>query len=423
MTSSGLQRSNLSQQISSILREEILTKSSPGQRLPTIMELTKRFNVSFQTVREGLNILAEEGLIQRRPGAGTFVSAVIPAQRDRHVGVLAEIDISDPHASYFFRRTPQRVVRFLRREGFAARLYTGHTQVGDETIRPLTCTAFLEAVERQQLSGVVAFAPSHTLPQWLEPLPGGHVPVVGSTDGYDYRVELDHPALVRTGVQYLLNQGRRRIALLEYFRPSRQASAVESFLEVMAAAGAPVNPQWLRHSLNPCTPGANWEEFRAVWASGGSKGRQGDEKPDGLLICDDNLFPVTAMAILQLGIRVPEDLTVVTHSNKGSAMLSPFPVAKLEIDPDVCAGLMGRTLIRLMQKEPVAPGLVILPHRLVEADAAAPQESRAGEQESRRARRDGDTATEPRPSGDSDVGRAEGEEQAAVSVAGTVPVP
>ncbi len=352
---------NLAEQVAAILRQDILADPEPGRRLPPIMELAKRFKVSYETVRSGLRLLSQEGLVEQRTGSGTYVG---DPTRNRHVGVLAEWDISDPRTSYFYRRTPQRVVRFLRANGLPVRLYAGHLAPDDESLRPLTCTDFLEAVERRRLRGVVAFAPDDTMPQWLGALQRQRVPVVGGTAGYACQVRSDYAAQVRLGVGYLLRRGRHRLALMEYHWPEdRRSKFVENFQAALTGAGVVANERWIRRAPTPCAPQAGWEEFRAIWA-------EGREKPDGLLICNDNLFPGAVMAILQLGIRVPEDLLVVTHFNKGSGMISPFPVAKVQMDPEAYARAAAEMLLQLMRHEPVEKERVI-PYELVETPGAA----------------------------------------------------
>jgi len=46
----------------------------PGQQLPTEKDLERKYGVSRTPVREALSRLALDGLIDRRPGSGTFVS-------------------------------------------------------------------------------------------------------------------------------------------------------------------------------------------------------------------------------------------------------------------------------------------------------------------------------------------------------------
>ena len=47
-------------------------------------------------------------------------------------------------------------------------------------------------------------------------------------------------------------------------------------------------------------------------------------------------------------------------------MTVPFPVTKLEFDPDPYVQVMGDTLLKLMRKEPVVCAEVKLPCRLME---------------------------------------------------------
>lgn len=62
------------QRIAYLLREDIRSGIYlPGQRIPTERELMERFGVSLGTVRQGLMVLRQEGLIEPRHGSGTFV--------------------------------------------------------------------------------------------------------------------------------------------------------------------------------------------------------------------------------------------------------------------------------------------------------------------------------------------------------------
>ncbi|MCA9917495.1 MAG: GntR family transcriptional regulator [Anaerolineales bacterium] len=57
------------------LRERIRRRTyRPGEKLPTEMALTAEFGVSRATIRTVLTRLANEGLIVRRQGAGTYVN-------------------------------------------------------------------------------------------------------------------------------------------------------------------------------------------------------------------------------------------------------------------------------------------------------------------------------------------------------------
>ena len=73
------------QEIAEYLRR-LVAASRPGDRLPSEAELCERFGVSRMTVRQAVAVLANEGLLVRRRGEGTFDGA--PDRRrgcsDRH---------------------------------------------------------------------------------------------------------------------------------------------------------------------------------------------------------------------------------------------------------------------------------------------------------------------------------------------------
>lgn len=66
---------SLYRQIAARLREEIATGTfEPSGRLPSEAEIGLRFSVSRVTVRQALDDLSRDGLIERRKGKGTYVA-------------------------------------------------------------------------------------------------------------------------------------------------------------------------------------------------------------------------------------------------------------------------------------------------------------------------------------------------------------
>ncbi|MSP31402.1 MAG: GntR family transcriptional regulator [Pseudolabrys sp.] len=61
-------------QVSSVMRQRIESDQwRLGQKIPTLVELEKEFQVARVTVREAIEILHEEGLLHCQQGRGTFV--------------------------------------------------------------------------------------------------------------------------------------------------------------------------------------------------------------------------------------------------------------------------------------------------------------------------------------------------------------
>lgn len=75
------------QALRNLLVEEISSgRQPPGSRLPSEWKLVTRFGVSRTTVRDALEMLVGEGLVQRRKGSGTWVHADAAARLRRAVG-------------------------------------------------------------------------------------------------------------------------------------------------------------------------------------------------------------------------------------------------------------------------------------------------------------------------------------------------
>jgi GntR family transcriptional regulator len=70
--------------IEQVLRERI-SAMRPGDRLPSDAELVAEFGVSRMTARNAMQRLAEEGLVARHPGRGSFVAVPQAHRRTDHL--------------------------------------------------------------------------------------------------------------------------------------------------------------------------------------------------------------------------------------------------------------------------------------------------------------------------------------------------
>jgi GntR family transcriptional regulator len=64
---------------------------APGERLPSIRELARRFDIHANTVSAGYRQLEAEGWVASRKGSGVYVRATRPAARDGSANVLDRV--------------------------------------------------------------------------------------------------------------------------------------------------------------------------------------------------------------------------------------------------------------------------------------------------------------------------------------------
>lgn len=83
-------------QIADLLRQRIARGAwSAGMRLPSNEELMREFDVSRVTIRQAVDVLARDGLLEARQGSGTFVTGEVRDDRwlrvETSLAALAEV--------------------------------------------------------------------------------------------------------------------------------------------------------------------------------------------------------------------------------------------------------------------------------------------------------------------------------------------
>ena len=77
------------QQVANALRAAIRTRRfEPGEKLPSLNELSKHYGVSLMTIQKAVSVLRDEGLIISRQGQGSFVRQ----RTERAVGLRPHIE-------------------------------------------------------------------------------------------------------------------------------------------------------------------------------------------------------------------------------------------------------------------------------------------------------------------------------------------
>jgi LacI family transcriptional regulator len=162
---------------------------------------------------------------------------------------------------------------------------------------------------------------------------------------------------------HLLELGHRRSALVTgppHHLYSR--ARIAGYRSAMAAAGAEVVPELLRHGTYDRASGA--EQVRALTRL--------PEPPTALFICSDHMAIGGYEALAGAGLRVPADVSVVGFDDLPEARWVSPALTTVRQPLKEMGGSALRTLVRLMNGEELESPRVELATTLVVRDSAAP---------------------------------------------------
>lgn len=275
----------LYQKVIAMLQQEYLQHQIPGIRLPSERDMSRMLGVSISTIRAALNVLENEGHIERRLGSGTYTIQQ-PAPGERHVAVLLEADISSSELSSYYPGLLQEVRLALLKRNIPNRPYLGYLRVGFE-LGELTCRDFLDDLHLKRISGVISISSrKHT--SWLSKLQKQNIPLVGAERSADYIVNTDFSAMLHQAFGIMRKNGRNHLAFV--CLNTEYSSSIEP-LAIQLAAEYQLKLSVFRIPVN-ATP-KELQKFRHAW-------KTPHHAPDCLMITDDMVFPSIQNALKTL---------------------------------------------------------------------------------------------------------------------------
>jgi len=328
-------------QLAVMLRRELQSgKFEPGQRYYSDTELKHRFSLSHLTVRQALRALVAEGLIERKRGSGSFVTERI--REDGRPAELGEVlfagwtqaSLSAWDAMYF-RDIYQGIEQETRARGFRLRieepdaLTTVSGQSGDMLDHGLAGAIMLQSsADDEQIRKHVAL--------------GLRVVTVNFSADAIPSVYPDHAAGGRLAIEHLIALGHRRLAHLNsgeptmHWREVLRAFAETATLAGIATADAPV--------IEADGTGGHIEAGAALTARLWNRRRH----PTAIFSGNDLMAIGAIRYLMQRGVRVPEDVSVIGFDNIEAAEICSPPLTTVAVDR---IG-MGRQAVRLLLELP-----------------------------------------------------------------------
>lgn len=300
------------EQVKQIIRRFIQENElRPGDLLPSEREWARRLRVSQMTVNRALKELEQEGVVTRVVGRGTFVLN----NRIRTVPTLR-------HLITFVFPIPDVA------EYFEQNIYYGPVVHGaQDALAELGCPVQFWKMGFEQLSSLPSegltqraflfFAPTEdalpTLKSWWEV--GVPFVVIGASwSGVELPcVDTDNFNAAVKVVEFLFNLGHRRIALVVGNRrlPNNR-DRHDGFLTAVRRHSLSVPDGWvIETALSAALSSSDIEKVREVLKS--------RKRPTAIFAAGYHLAAGTLQIAKELGLKVPEDLSIVAFDDPPSA--------------------------------------------------------------------------------------------------------
>jgi len=286
----------------------------PNARLPAIKVLAKQWNTNYFTVHLALNPLANEGLIERNRGSGTFVRN--PKNRLSSAGIYYGANLWTDQEGAFYQRLCHELQIQLDEQKIRPRIFID-TRPPSERFSPLPELA--KAIEQREVQGVIGVMLNVQESQWLNQLT---VPI--SRYSNHEGVHENHEAMFDLALQRLAREGCKTVGAIT-------GGTDYALWEKLASAhGMTTRLGWFKDKhANDLSFHLRGEEFgysafKEIWAH--------QSRPEGLIVRPDWICRGVIIAMLELEVHVPEHLRLVLYRNEGIDYLCPWKVPYLVLD-------------------------------------------------------------------------------------------
>ncbi len=313
------------------LRTEIIEGIyKPGAVFPTRAELQKRFQTTPVTIQHAVDVLRRDGFVYSAARRATYVSQTPP-----HLFKYAMV-FSNPQAvldrpgSRFFQTLVTAAASYDGSEREPRKVAVFFSIDFERNNRE--SNAFLSSARAHCFAGCIF--PEHPFVTGIARSPLCQVPglpCVALMDSANDRigaVSLDGDSFINKALDALAARKRKRLAVLSNLTDPSVQSLIFSGA---ARRNMSIRPYWWL-AVSISAPQFAHNAVHLLFAP------TQNERPDALLITDDNLLEYAIAGIIAAGMRVPDDLDVVAHCN--------FPCPGPGVVPVIRLGYDSRAIIK-----------------------------------------------------------------------------
>lgn len=344
----------------------------PGELLPSERELKALLKLSRPTIRQGINALIQQGLIQRVPGKGSFV--LEPETTKTPTGLIGLV-VSRPNFYFFYPQLAAAFDERVRRAnyGMVMSLHGDRADLLSEVIEGLLLT--------QHIVGLAITPPRFgNASRVIQRLRRADIPFVfiGRQDD-DSQVDSVSPDNQQIGYQatrHLIALGHRRIAHLGFSDYSTGRVRLQGYQ--LAMSEAELQPEFVEVTEHIATgiPAIDDEDPATRIAVPAHQAAlqllAKADRPTAVFCFNDIVGMGVYKAARELGLGIPQDLSLISVDNLPTVTHFEVPLTTFAL-PGAEIGRQGvNLLLRRIAGEEMGPQQYLLPAPMVRRASTAP---------------------------------------------------
>lgn len=355
-------------QLHNLLRQLIVSGRWPhGERLPSEPQLAKHLNISRTTVRIALQSAEVEGLIRRVAGRGTFVS-YDPEDRPqkRLIG-------------YVTRSFHSQIHRILLSSAETELRSAGYRVIFSNANDPTEEVTVLGQLLEDNVAGIMLWPnanPTETQKNILREYQARHIPIV-FIDRFVDGIEADYVASDNFGgsyalVSHLIELGHQHIVYLrsnirhlfpvDERQRGYEAAMTEHRLTVHPSlrVNSPHQNEFLETDIHELLDTSSSELINQVITLIAGL----NPKPTAIACVNDALAIITVRALQQMGLQVPDDVSVVGFDDITLAAYMSVPLTTARQDAHEIGRVAAQVLLDRLDGDTQPPQPQVIPTRL-----------------------------------------------------------
>lgn len=332
--------------LANILKDLLFKNMGKGvYKLPSESVLCEQYHVSRQTVRAALRLLAEEGLIEKRQGSGSF-STGLGAKANTVALIVNNAE------EYTMPAILADIKSFLRKKGYSTNTYSTYARIARER-------QILEDLKGSPIRGLIAEGTKSALPNpnldLYEQLAakgvsilfiGGNYPAFSSC----VHIKDDNYYGGYLLAKHLIQHGHTHIAGIFKIDDVRGVERYGGYVAALRDFGIPAADElvaWYTASMQDALESKSDTSFLTAFL------RKNKDMCSAVICQNDEIAYWLIKELHYAGIRVPEDISVVSFDNSYMSDLDSIRITTLSHKSHEMGFMAASTLLRMIQGEPV----------------------------------------------------------------------